>query len=455
MKVLWICNTMLPIVASELDEPESNKEGWLSGLCDTILAKHNENNIELHVAFPVRKELAGMSGTVAVEPELQAGGTLNDHNLRTLFYHTFYEDVIHAETTDEGLEARMRNIIEEVNPDLIHCFGTEYAHTYAAAKCAKDRKRLIIGMQGLCSVIANAYMANLPVGLSKSFTFRDVVKLDTLKLQQKKYVMRGIRERAAVKLAGNIIGRTAFDRYYAKQWNAKAGYYTLNETLRSCFYEGEWNPENAEAHTIFVSQGDYPLKGLHYLLIAAGRLKDHYPDIRIRVGGNTITSYDNVKDRIKLSTYGKYLRRLIADHRLTGRVEFTGMLTAEEMKREYLRAGLFICCSSNENSPNSLGEAMILGVPCIAANVGGVPSIFTDKVDGISYKGYKENDSSVDLDYVVNNLAEAICNMWDNPEKLPEYSKNARKHAMKTHDRARNYEKLMDIYSFVVETNSQ
>ena len=31
MKVLWVCNIMLPVIAEALHREASNKEGWLSG----------------------------------------------------------------------------------------------------------------------------------------------------------------------------------------------------------------------------------------------------------------------------------------------------------------------------------------------------------------------------------------------------------------------------------------
>ena len=35
MKVLWVCNIMLPVIAEALHKEASNKEGWLSGLLET------------------------------------------------------------------------------------------------------------------------------------------------------------------------------------------------------------------------------------------------------------------------------------------------------------------------------------------------------------------------------------------------------------------------------------
>ena len=61
-------------------------------------------------------------------------------------------------------------------------------------------------------------------------TFRDLVKKDTLRSQQEKFARRGVMEREAIGLAGNITGRTAWDRAVTTAWNPKTHYYTMNET---------------------------------------------------------------------------------------------------------------------------------------------------------------------------------------------------------------------------------
>lgn len=478
MKILWVCNIMLPRIAEKLGVESSNKEGWLSGLCDSLLERKSENGIELHIAYPVTGEEGVGSHTIAL-PELGEGAVL--------YAHGFLEDVINAEKYDCSLEERLAAIIKKVNPDVIHCFGTEFAHTLAVARCCEHPERVLVGVQGLCQVIAKAYMADLPESVQNAVTFRDWLKQDSLKQQQQKFAERGAREQEIISLVGNVTGRTRFDKYYVEKWNQDVNYFPMNETLRSCFYEGEWDKSQCEPHTIFMSQGDYPLKGLHYMLLAAGRLQEQYPDIKINIAGNSLVNYRTLKDKIKISAYGAYLRRLMKELGLEGKVHFLGRLTAREMKEQYLKSGLYICCSSNENSPNSLGEAMLLGVPCVAANVGGISTMFTHGEDGILYEGFRleemehyvspaaennknnkcyknacysdtgagedEKASQNQLESIVSRICEAVSYMWEHPGEVERYSENARKHARKNHDKEVNYSQLARIYAKIAGEN--
>lgn len=459
MKVLWLCNVMLPMIAAQLGVEASNKEGWLSGLADVVLEKKEENGIELAVAFPAPE-------SILAEGEEICSGTA-DASAGRLTFFGFREDVAHPERYDPGLEGRMRRIAEAFGPEVVHCFGTEYPHTLALCRTFPRKERILISIQGLCAVYANAYFANLPEKVIRSVTLRDILKRDSIREQQKKFVKRGQMETEAVKLVKHVAGRTAWDSYYTGAWNPGAVYHTLNETLRPDFYGAVWRREDCEPHSIFLSQGDYPVKGLHYMLLALPIIRKKYPDAKVYVAGNSLVRQETIKDRLKISAYGSYLKRLLREHKLQNSVFFLGRLNAAQMKERYLKSHLFVCCSAIENSPNSLGEAMLLGMPCVSADVGGIPSIFTDGSDGLLYEGFRTPlngfDNVRDLkcedggqaEKISRRLADKVVEMWSDEEQMARYCINARKHAEKNHNREQNYEKMKEIYAGIVVESGQ
>ncbi|MEG0020433.1 MAG: glycosyltransferase, partial [Oscillospiraceae bacterium] len=95
-----------------------------------------------------------------------------------------------------------------------------------------------------------------------------------------------------------------------------------------------------------------------------------------------------------------------------------------------------LSCSTIENSPNSIGEAMLLGVPIVASEVGGVPSIFTGGEDGVLYP-LTEGEKA----------KEGILEMFKNPHRAQEYGRCAKAHAMKTHNVEATTDGLIKIYS--------
>ncbi len=432
MRILWICNIILPFIAKHLKQEINVKEGWLTGLAEQVLTHGEENGIELGICFPAGPGLQGYKEQFTAE--------LSGKESR-VFAYGFCEDTAHPEQYDEKLREEFSAIFDAFRPDVIHCFGTEYPHTLAAVRACPDPNKILLGIQGICYALAAVYRADLPEKVCQRFLLRDFLKQDNILMQQKKFYRRGELEKEALRLAGHVTGRTQWDRETVLEINPKLKYHTMNETLRPAFYEGQWCPENCRPHSIFLSQGDYPIKGLHYVLWALPKILEKYPDTHVYVAGQSIIRYSTWKDKLKISSYGKYLLDQIKTLGLEGKLTFLGRLSAEQMKEQYLMASLFLCPSVLENSPNSLGEAMLLGVPCVAAAVGGIPSLFSKK-EGILFEGGN-----------ADALAEAVLSMWEDVSRMVEYGKNARQRAICNHDADSNYHTLLEIYADICDKN--
>ena len=220
----------------------------------------------------------------------------------------------------------------------------------------------IISIQGLVSIYARYYMACLPANVQNRFTIRDFIKQDNLKQQQSKFIKRGTLEIEALHEVKHFISRTTWDRACTYQINPDAKYHFCNETLRDECYKHTWDINRCEKHSIFVSQGIYPIKGLHFMLEAMPLILKFFPDTRLYVSGQNITKCYTFKEKLKMSSYGKYIRGLIKRSNLEKNIVFTGILDEKKICERYLKSNVFVWPSSIENSPSSLDEAMILGV---------------------------------------------------------------------------------------------
>ena len=428
MRVLWVCNIMPPIIGQYLGKECSVKEGWISGIL-ARLAKEKED-VELGICYPVTEQSEEAKNIVQV------------NNNKNITCYGFAEDTVYPENYGgEILEKRLKEIIDDFGPEVLHIFGTEYGHSLAAAKVMGNPDSILIGLQGVISECAKEYMADLPIEVQTQISFRDWIKKDSMKQQQEKFFVRGEREKEALKLCGHVTGRTEFDKNAAKAINLKAIYHHMNETMRGEFYEGQWKREECKEHSIFFSQADYPLKGFHYLLQALKEIKKKYPDVTVNVAGNSLVNYKTIKDKIKISAYGKYLRKLIKDLHMEDKIIFLGKLSAKEMKQQYLNCNTFVCASSLENSPNSVAEAMLLGVPVVASNAGGIPSMMDHEKEGLLYE--KGN---------VKALAEVIMRTWEEEVQVDKMNVNASVRARETHNADKNYKTLLNIYCGMINS---
>jgi glycosyltransferase involved in cell wall biosynthesis len=112
-------------------------------------------------------------------------------------------------------------------------------------------------------------------------------------------------------------------------------------------------------------------KGIYELIAAAGKLLAQGQRFQLKLIG-------------PLFDQGPRLRQAIAAHKLEDAVEIVGTISHRGgLIEEYQAADLFVLPSYAEGFPNSILEAMSVGLPVIATNVGGVPEIVQDGVTGI------------------------------------------------------------------------
>jgi len=414
MKIMWLCNKIIPISGFEI---EGKPESWISAIfCEIV----KNPDIELTYLYPneeseIKEKIVEKAKFVNYKRE--KSDRLEDCQIE-----------------------QFKSIVKKYDPDVIQIFGSEFPHTLAMVKVCEELgllDRVVITIQGLVSIYSKHYEAYLPKKVVNGYSFGDLVRKDNLANSKKIYEIRGKYEEEAIKSVKHIIGRTDWDKACVKRLNPEVNYHYCSETMRKPFFENRWNFETCQKHSIFLSQWYSPLKGLHLVLEAMADLVKKYPDIHLYTTGESFLD-DSLKTKIKLSKYKQYCKSLIKNAGLENHITFLGYLDENEMCERFLKSNVFVCASSIENSPNSVGEAMLLGVPTVSSDVGGVKNLMVHSEEGFIYPA--------DEPYM---LAYYLSEIFENRELAEKFSKNSRKHAKELYDLDKNMDNLLRIYESI------
>ncbi len=413
MKILWVAEPVLPQIARITGLTPSFAGGWLVSFCDRLLEDPDNSLICCY-------------RTTGAHTRVTAG---------RLTGWSFRQDPLDYSSEQEK---EFRKLLRHEAPDVIHIWGTEYPFSLAMLNAAEQEGMLactVVSVQGLISLIARQYAAGLPERVVNGFTPRDFLRRDNIRQQGEKFARRGEFEIAALKKARHVIGRTGWDKQSVERINPYAAYHFCSETLRPEFYEGAWRPDGCERHSIFVSQGNYPIKGLHQALEALAVLKREFPGVKLYTTGADPRA-GGLMPRLRRQSYARYLARRIRMLGLEEHVSFLGALSAQGMKERYLRAHVALNPSAIENSSNAIGEAMLLGTPVVASRVGGTPDMVQDGLEGILYP-YDEPEQ----------LADAVKRIFISSALARRLSAEGREAAARRHNPQKNHARLLEIYA--------
>lgn len=417
MKVLWIVNLLPRELAQKLNIVTDNLGGWVESMAEE-LKKHDD--IKLAIACKCN-------------PNLSFHEKINGVEYYSVPY-TSSTELLEIGTT-------CKTIIAEFHPDIIQIEGTEFIHAKAMLLAAKENSvPVIVSLQGILYGYYPYQCGHLQVDdLMFSKSIKNICAAWILHLRKTRWFIKRIQpENDVISMSDYITGRTSWDRAHAYRINPNAKYYTCNRTLRPPFYEKHWDINKMERHTIYIGNGYFALKGAHFMVMALPELIREYPDIKVYIAG-VKPFYEGDKRPFYKKGYGLYLEKLIKDLKVQDHIEFTGSLKSEEVAERLSKVNAYVLSSTIENSPNTLGEAMLIGTPCVAAYVGGISDMATDGEDALFYR---DDDPAL--------LAWNIKRIFDSDELALKLSANGRKRALVTHDPKRNAEQLIDNYKDIL-----
>jgi glycosyltransferase involved in cell wall biosynthesis len=409
MRILIVVGFVIPVAAEKVGENKISFGGWVSGLVSNL---SKIDGIELGVAMK------------------SSQNQLIQHDIDNVKY--YYLPTNNLNNLDVYIKD-CKKVLDEFKPTILHLEGAEVFIANRFINCFKGKK--VISVKGLYNDVQKYEFADInPISLLFTCNFRNIIFGST---QLYKKYFRDIKRRKieidSYKKANFVIGRTLYDKAHTLAINNSLVYFHNDEILREKFYYDKWSIDKMIPYTIIVGNGDIARKGLHNVLEALQILKIDYPTIRLYVTGYEAKT---LKDKF---TYKGYIQNIISKYNLTENVFFMGLLDEESMVDALINKHIYILPSFVENSSNTLGEAMLLGLPCIVSYCGGVSSLASDK-DVLFYRS---------SDYVM--LAQQIKRIFDNQIDIVQLSDNARKTAIDIFDKEKNSNALSDIYRNIIK----
>lgn len=385
--------------------------GWQDSL-EAIVREVPE--IELYVAFPSRNKSAVVkkNGGVTYFP-IKLEYTLLE-KIKSKWTWDVYADKV----CSSALE-----VVNKVNPDIIQCFGSEWLWGLVALRTTTP---CVVHIQGSIVPYMNA---QFPPGYNE-YSVAEVLglkKLVTIK-KQRMVTQSWIKQETKLwKTVKYYMGRTNWDHSLTKMMNPNACYFHVNEALRDSFFSQEerWACPKNKTIKLFSTGCTTFWKGPDMMLKTARILKNNGIDFEWIVAGKMDVN----------------LRKIVEHHEKCRfedvNIKLIGFTEPNELIRYLCSSTMYVHTAYIENSPNSICEAQILGVPIVSTNVGGISTLLDG--NGILVPA---NDPW--------QMANAILELANDKDKMKKISQEGMSIAGRRHSPSLIKEQLMNCYMSIL-----
>ena len=283
--------------------------------------------------------------------------------------------------------SRLRNYVESVqgNYDLVHVHGIE--NLYHSA-CVNLNLPVIISMQGSASESIKYFKSTLK--------------------QKAHFRLRSYYEKKYLPYFKNFFCRTKWDTQFVKSNTSSPLIFHNWEMLRDDF--GNIAPD-ADSRKILFTGGSNFLKGLNTALSVFNRLSETGKSFQLVITGKC--NVEQILNQIKSK-----FKKINPEN-----ISFMGFIETQEMVRVMSESFCYIHPSLLDNSPNSVCESQLAGLPVLASNVGGIPSLIDDGRTGFLLNGN------------INTYAQKIELLFNNRELWNSISTASKKKAKVRHNK--------------------
>lgn len=334
----------------------------------------------------------------------------------------------------EKLLPELRKVVEEVKPDLIQVFGTEWPFGLIA-ECTSIP--VVVHLQGAIAPYNNAMF---PPGYNLWDTLNTIgwIHFHRIWKKYKEYKYDKSRldiEMRVWKAVSHYMGRTHWDEALSEIMHPNRNYYHVEEALRTQFTtrEKKWEMPASKSIQLISTGCSNFWKGPDMLLKTAKILKELDVEFKWYVAGMMPEYIKHIVEKKEGIQFSKC------------NVIFTGFLQPEKLSGYLVNSTIYVHTAYVENSPNSICEAQCLGVPIVSTNVGGISSLVKHGEQGFLVPA---NDPW--------QMAHAIIKLSRDKDLMMLFSKNSIECAINRHnDHSIKEQLLSTYYSIIKETNDK
>jgi len=284
--------------------------------------------------------------------------------------------------------------------DIIHVHGSE--HQYEVVVHDLDIP-VVLSMQG----ILTEYIKHIKNRSSYTYV---------------SWLLSSKYEKNYMSKVNDFMCRTTFDEGFVKKHNPAARVHENWEMLREPFFKDLYSTEQK---TIMHIGGTNPLKGMSLMLQAYDKVRTLF-DIRLKLVGKADA------DIIEQIMLHHDLNHFTLDD-----IDIVGMQDANGVARCFSESYMLVHPSLIDNSPNSICEAQVAGLPVVATNVGGVGSLIEHGQTGLL------------VNTEPTSIANGILELLKNKALHQQISESGREMARERHDPKRIHQRTIDIYQQV------
>ncbi len=394
LRIVWICDLMNQTIIEKfgLNGKFRERGPWISLGIEEIKKR---DDIELYVIAPfscILKNYRYSDGNIHYY-FIKIGIPFMKRNWPRIFLFNLWSNYYF-------FNIQVRKIVEKINPDLINLWGAENAY-YSSSIFHIHNYPILITIQGFVSLDNELDNINT--------IYKKRVKVEKKILSDFKYF--GIEATSMEK--------------YIRTFNPNAKMFWSHLFFTKPKAKNDVTKEYDLVYFARLTKE----KGIEDLIDAVSIVKSQIREISLCVIGHANYAFE------------KYLKSKIKELELDDNITFKGFIPLQnEVHHEVRKARISVLPTYNDTIPGTIVESMLLGLPVICYNTGGIPDL------------NKEDEHIILVEQGnINKMADEIVHLLRDINKQKELAEKARKFALVEFDNANSVNLMIQAYKDVIK----